>query len=87
MEINTRDQLMLDALIEVSERDRARRQCWYWLSVFVLSCVAWFIVYQEIFNGWIQLSLAILGALGHLCFLVFLSTKPWGRGWNLWWLP
>lgn len=86
MEINPRDKLMLDALMEVSERDRARRQWRFWLSVFALSCIAWLVVYQEIFTGWLQLSLVIFGAMGFFCFLAFLSTKPWGRGWNPWWL-
>jgi len=85
LEINPRDKLMLDALIDVSERDRSRRQWWIWSIIFALSCVAWFVVYQEVFAGWMQLSLVILGTLGILCFLIFLSTKPFGHGWDLWW--
>lgn len=84
LENNPRDILMLDALIEVSERERTRRQWWYWSGLFTLSCVAWFIAYLEIFTGLVQLGLVIFGAIGILCFLVFLSTKPFGRDWNPW---
>ena len=84
LEIDPKDKLMLDALMDVSEQHRSRRQWWCWALVFVLSCIAWVIAYEEIFTGWLQLSLVIFGAIGFLGFLVFLSAKPFGRNWDSW---
>jgi len=87
--IDPKDKAMLDAVAEVSERERSRRAWSFWLCVGGLSVVALWCVRYESIPSAVRLALAIFGALGVLLFLVFLSTKPFGRGYYAgpsWWI-
>jgi hypothetical protein len=79
---------MIDALGEVTERERSRRAWSFWLTVAAVSLVALWAVRYEWLPTFLRLALAIVGGLGLLLFLVFLSTKPFGRGYYAgpqWW--
>jgi hypothetical protein len=86
--IDPKDKAMIDALVEVSERARSRRAWSFWLFVAGFSLAALWCVRYEAIPNLIRLVLAAVGGLGLLLFLVFLSTKPFGRGYYAgpaWW--
>ena len=89
--IDPKDKAMIDALVEVSERERSRRAWSFWISVAVVSLVALWCVRYEAIPDIIRLALAALGGVGLLLFLFFLSTKSFGRGYYAgpawWWFP
>jgi hypothetical protein len=79
---------MIDALVEAMERERSRRAWSFWLSVGAASVAALWSVQYETLPDFLRLSLAVVGGLGLLAFLFFLSTKPFGRGYYAgpqWW--
>jgi hypothetical protein len=89
--VKPEDKATIDALVEVTEREKSRRAWSFWLFVAGLSlCALWTVRYEAIPNI-VRLVLAALGGLGLLLFLVFLSTKPFGRGYYAgpawWWFP
>lgn len=71
---------MIDALIDADERRRDRRGWSFWLTVLALSLAAGWACRYDAIPGSIRIALAVLGAIGALLFLAFLSTKPFGRG-------
>ncbi len=89
--IDPKDKAMLDAFVDVTERDRSRRAWSFWLFVGAVSIGALWSVRFEFLPNFVRLALAVVGGLGLLLFLVFLSTKPFGRGYYAgpawWWLP
>ena len=87
--IDPKNKAMIDALMDVTERERSRRAWSFWLAICAISLGALWCVRYEFLPNVIRLLLAILGAFGGLLFLVFLSTKPFGRsfysGPSWWW--
>jgi hypothetical protein len=89
--INPKDKAMIDAVVEVSERERSRRAWSFWIFVGAISLAALWCVRYEFLPNAVRLALAAIGGLGLLLFLFFLSTKPFGRGYyagpEWWWFP
>jgi hypothetical protein len=89
--VDPKSKLMIDALVDVSERDRSRRAWSFWLTVAGASLVALWCVRYDFLPNFLRLGLAVVGGAGLLLFLVFLSTKPFGRGYYAgpawWWFP
>ena len=84
-----KNKAMIDALMDVAERDRTRRGWSFWLTVAAASLVALWGVRYDFLPGSLRLALAVLGGVGLLLVLVFLSTKAIGRGFYAgpdWWL-
>lgn len=69
----------MDALFDAQSRERSSRSWRFWLSVAALSGLSLYFVTVEALNSWVRLGLAIAGGIGLLAFLVYLSTKPYGR--------
>ena len=89
MQINPKDKAMIDALLDVTERERSRRAWRFWIFVAAVSVAAAYLARYEFLPGLLRVALAVLGGLGIVLFLVFLSTKPFGRGYYAgpsWWL-
>jgi len=92
-EPNPSDRAMLDAVLEVNERERNRQGWRRALTVAAISLVALLTVRLEAFPPVVRLGFAVLEAIGMVAFLVFLSTKPFGRSdysgvfwaWWFWW--
>jgi hypothetical protein len=86
--IDPKNKAMIDALMDVTERDRSRRAWSFWLTVGGASLVVLWCVRYEFLPNLVRLVLAVVGGLGLLLFLFFLSTKPFGRGYYAgpaWW--
>jgi len=87
--IDPNDKAMIDALVEVSERQKSRRAWSFWLFVGGASLAALWCARYDFIPDLVRLTLVVIGGLGLLLFLVFLSTKPFGRGYYAgpaWWL-
>ena len=80
-EIDPADKATIDAVIEVNERARAVRAWRFWMVVALSSLAALWCVRYDALSDVVRLALAILGGVGLLLFLVFISTKRYGRGW------
>ena len=91
VDIDPKTKAMIDALVEVSERERSRRAWSFWLFIAAVSLAALWTVRYEVIPDVIRLALAVIGGVGLLLFLAFLSTKPFGRGYYAgpawWWFP
>ena len=89
--VDPKNKAMIDALVDVSERERSRRAWSFWLTVGGISLIALWCVRYDFFPNAIRIALACVGGLGLLGLLVFLSTKPFGRGYYAgpawWWFP
>jgi hypothetical protein len=86
--IDPKDKAMIDALIDVTEREKSRRAWRFWLVVAMASLGALYCVRFEWLPQFVQLALIIFGGLGLLLFAVFLSTKSFGRDYYAgpsWW--
>jgi hypothetical protein len=86
--IDPKNKAMMDAYLEVRDRDRSRRAWQFWLFVAAISLSALWLVRYDWIPQYVRLTLAALGGVGLLLFLVFLSTKPFGRGYYAgpsWW--
>ena len=70
---------MIDAYLEVRDRDRSRRAWQFWLLVAAVSIGALWLVRYEWIPQYVRLGFAIVGGIGLLLFLAFLSTKSLGR--------
>ena len=85
-----RDKAMIDAFVEVNARERSGRAWSFWLTVAAVSLGMLWSVRIEFIPNALRLLFAVLGGVGLLLFLAFLSMKPFGR--NLyagpeWWWP
>ena len=79
---------MVDAYLESKADARSKRAWSFWLTVGALSVGALWCVRYDFFPNVVRVSLALVGGLGLLLFLGFLSTKPFGRGYYAgpeWW--
>jgi len=84
---------MLDALFEVQQRERERQGWRRALTVGALGVGALLLAPIGAMPKFIALALALVGSLGLLAFLIFLSTKSFGRSdfsgsfwaWWSWW--
>jgi hypothetical protein len=89
--VDPKSKLMIDALVDASEDERSRRAWSFWLTVAGLSLVALWCVRYDVLPNVLRLALALVGGIGLLLFLVFLSMKPFGRGYyagpTWWWFP
>ncbi len=88
MEVKPKDKALIDALVDVTERERSARAWRFWIFVAVASAIAANVSTYDALPWFIRLALALLAGLGILLFLVFLSTKPFGRGYYAgpsWW--
>ena len=86
--IDPRDKAAIDAFVDVTERERSRRAWRFWLVVATLSFAALCAVGFEFLPFAVRVALIVAGGIGLLFFLVFLSTKPFGRGYYAgpqWW--
>jgi hypothetical protein len=92
-EPSPKDRAMIDAVIEVNERERKRQGWRRALTIAGISLVALVAVRLEALPSVVRAGLAVGGLIGMLGFLVFLSTKPFGRSnfsgsfwaWWFWW--
>jgi len=87
MPIDPRDKTRLDALVDATHRERSRRAWRVWLVVAVTSVGLILLARYDWINPYLRVAMAVIGWLGLLLFLVFLSTKRYGR-WDssgLWW--
>jgi hypothetical protein len=69
--IDPKNKAMIDAYLEVRDRDRSRRAWQFWLFVAAVSVGALWLVRYEWIPQYVRLSLAVLGGLGLLLVLVF----------------
>jgi len=86
--IGPKNKAMIDALMDVTERERSRRAWSFWLTVGGVSLALLWCVRYEFLPNAVRLAIAVVGGVGLLLFLVFLSTKPFGRGYYAgptWW--
>jgi hypothetical protein len=86
--IDPKNKAMIDAYIDVVERDRSKRAWQFWLFVAAASVAGLYLVRFEWLHQYVRLALAIVGVIGLLLFLAFLSTKPFGRAYYAgpsWW--
>jgi hypothetical protein len=86
--IDPKNKAMIDAYLDVRDRDRSRRAWQFWLFVAAVSTGALWLVRYDWIPQYFRLSLVIVGGIGLLLFLAFLSTKPFGRGYYAgpsWW--
>ena len=88
MEIKPENKAMVDAFVDVRERERSHRAWHFWLVVGAASVVALYAVRFEFLPFGVRVALVAIGGLGFLLFLVFLSTKSFGRNFYAgpsWW--
>ena len=88
MEIDPKNKAMIDAIVDVRERERSHRAWHYWLVVGVGSFGALYAVRFEFLPFGVRVAFVALGGIGLLLFLVFLSTKWFGRNFYAgpsWW--
>jgi len=77
--IDPKNKAMIDAYLEVRDRDRGRRAWQFWLWVAAASFGALWLVRYEWIPQYVRLGFAVTGGIGLLGFLAFLSAKPFGR--------
>jgi uncharacterized membrane protein YkvI len=92
MEIDPESKSAIDALVAFEQRRSDRRAWSFWLAVAVLSVIAALASRIQSLPELLQAGFLIVGVVGLLLFLAFLSTKPFGRDfyngpewWDLWW--
>ena len=86
--MDPRNKAMIDAYLDVRDNHRSRRAWQFWLFVGAVSIGGLWLVRYEWVPQYVRLGLAILGGLGLLLVLGFLSTKSIGRGYYAgpsWW--
>ena len=79
---------MVDAYLDAKDGARSMRAWSFWLTVGAASVGALWCVRYDFLPSAVRVALAIVGGLGLLLFLGFLSTKPFGRGYYAgpqWW--
>ena len=89
MHVVPKDKALTDSVSDVAEREKSRRAWRFWLAVAAMSVAAMYLVRYDFLPGLLRIALAALGGLGLLLFLVFLSTKPFGRNYYAgpsWWI-
>jgi hypothetical protein len=89
VEIKPEKKAMIDAFVDVRERERSHRAWRFWLAVATASVAALYAVRFEALPFGIRVALVAIGAVGLPLFLVFLSTKSFGRDFYAgpsWWL-
>jgi len=89
MDIDPKDKAMIDAYVDLTEEERSRRGWRFWLVIAAASVGALWMVRYDFIPDILRLILAIIGGLGLLLFLVFLSTRPFGRDFYAgpsWWI-
>jgi hypothetical protein len=89
MQIAPKDKTLIDSVIDVTEREKSRCAWRFWLAVAAVSVAAMYLVRYEFLPGLLRIALTAAGGLGFLLFLVFLSTKPFGRNFYAgpsWWI-
>lgn len=87
MEIDPHDKAMIDNVVDVQERSKSRRDWVIALVTLGVSLLFLHMVNSDSVSGWLADAFAVLGVLGILVFLAFLSTKPFGRSdysWRWW---
>jgi len=78
--IDPKNKAMVDGLVDAEERKRSRRRWLTWLTVLGLSLAVLYAFNHGLISGMVGNVLAVAGIVGVFLFLVFLSTKPFGRG-------
>jgi hypothetical protein len=89
VKITPKNKALIDSVIDVKEREKSRRAWRFWLVVAAASVGAMYLVRYEFLPGLLRIALVVVGGLGFLLFLVFLSTKPFGRNYYAgpsWWI-
>jgi hypothetical protein len=89
VQIKPHHKAMMDVLLDGQRRKRSRRAWLVWLTILVLSLLALYLFNHDIVSGAIGSALAIAGVVGIFGFLIFLSTKPFGRSdssFRWWWM-
>ena len=88
MQLDPKDRARLDILVDSTQRERSRRAWRMWLSVAVTSLGLILLTQYDVIPAYLRVAMAVVGSIGLLLFLVFLSTKPYGhwdsRG-SWWW--
>ena len=89
MDIDPKDKAAIDAIVDVEEAANERRGWAFWLAVAAVSVVFVCIARFDVVPGAVRIAFALVGGVGILLFLCFLSTKPFGRDFYNgpeWWL-
>ena len=79
MEIKPENKAMIDSFVDVRARERSHRAWRFWLVVALASVGALYAVRFEFLPLAVRVALIAIGGIGFLLFLVFLSTKSFGR--------
>lgn len=87
MRLDPKHRERLDALVDSTEHQRSRRAWRVWLVVAVISLSLILLAQYDVIPPYLRIAMAVIGSLGLLLFLVFLSTKPFGHGDSsgFWW--
>lgn len=64
--VDAKNKTMIDAFVDVSERDRSRRSWYWWLAVCLTSLGALWLVRYDFLPNAVRLGLAIAGGIGFL---------------------
>jgi len=89
VQLDPRDRARLDALVDSTQRERSRRTWRIWVIVAITSLGLILLTQYDVIPGYLRVAMAVIGSLGLVLFLVFLSTKPYGHwdspGSGFWW--
>jgi hypothetical protein len=86
MQPNPRDKARLDTLLDSTQRARSRRAWRIWIVIVLASVASIGLARADFVPSMLRYVMVAAGLLGLLGFVVFLSTKPYGR-WDssFWW--
>jgi hypothetical protein len=79
LEPDPKGKLMIDAVLDSKQQRRDRRGWTFWITVLGMSLAAGCAYRIESLPYFFRIALAVLGAIGAILFLAFLSSKPLGR--------
>jgi fatty acid desaturase len=87
VQLDPRDKARLDALTDSTQRKKSRRAWRVWLIVAFTSLALVLSAQFDLIHPYLRIAMVVIGSVGLLMFLVFLSTKPYGH-WDssgFWW--
>jgi hypothetical protein len=79
LDINPRDKILIDAVLDVSYREDARRAAVKGSLIGIAGIASMLLVYIEWLPGWLRITLLICGGIAVLVSLVSLSRTELGK--------